>query len=58
MIEIDLGLQAHQIHRDHEHLVVVFRIAGRCDRGRAEIGNIESRFRRQVVERNDDLIAR
>ena len=44
VVGIDLGLQAHQVHRDHEDLVVVFRIARRLDRELAEVGEIEARL--------------
>ena len=56
VVEIDLGLQAHQVHRDHEELVVVFGIARGFDRERAEVGEIEAGRRDQVVERDDDAV--
>jgi hypothetical protein len=52
------GLQAHQVHRDHEDLVVILRIARSLDRVFAEIGDIEADLTGELVQRNQYFVAR
>jgi hypothetical protein len=58
VVEIDLGLQAHEVHRDQEQLVVVLRVARHLQREFGEVGELEAGLRRHVVERHDDAVVR
>ena len=56
VVDVDLRLKAHQVHRDHVELVAGLRVAGRLEREIGEVGEIEPRPRDDLVERGGDPV--
>ena len=57
MVQIDFRLQAHQIHRNQEHRIVVLRIPSGGHRKFGEIPDVKIGFADEIVQRNGHAVA-